>query len=51
MEKQRPPVAKKKYSPPLLTVHGTVRELTQKVGLHGKKDKVGGGGFRIRTQT
>lgn len=44
MRKQEAPPAKKKYSPPLLTVHGTVRELTQKVGLNGSKDKVGRGG-------
>jgi hypothetical protein len=29
---------KKPYSKPALTVYGTVRELTQKVGAHGKLD-------------
>jgi hypothetical protein len=32
---------KKPYSKPLLTVYGTVRELTQTRGPNGKKDKVG----------
>lgn len=39
---------KKPYSPPVLTVHGTVRELTQAVALKGGADK-GGKGFRVRT--
>ncbi len=39
---------KKPYSKPTLTVYGTVRELTQKVGTRGQPDKVGGGG-RNRT--
>jgi hypothetical protein len=30
---------KKPYSPPVLTVYGTVRELTQHVGRHGAPDK------------
>lgn len=38
---------KKPYSPPVLTVHGTVRELTQAVNLKGATDH--GGGFKIRT--
>jgi hypothetical protein len=29
---------KKPYSSPLITVYGTVRELTQKVGLRGTTD-------------
>jgi hypothetical protein len=29
---------KKPYSPPVLTVYGTVRELTQHVGRHGATD-------------
>ena len=29
---------KKPYSKPTLTVYGTVRELTQKVGVHGSRD-------------
>lgn len=33
--KQEP---KKPYSPPQLTVHGTVRDLTQKTGAFGKLD-------------
>ena len=38
---------KKPYSPPILTVYGTVRELTQKVGLRRTRD---GGKFpRVRT--
>jgi hypothetical protein len=39
--------AKKPYSSPILTVYGTVRELTQKVGLVRHRD---GGRFpRVRT--
>jgi hypothetical protein len=38
---------KKPYSKPTLTLYGTVRELTQRVGAHGTGD---GGGFpRNRT--
>lgn len=38
---------KRPYSSPILTVYGTVRELTQKVGLRRRTD---GGRFpRIRT--
>jgi hypothetical protein len=38
---------KKPYSSPIITVYGTVRELTQKVGFVGKND---GGHFpRIKT--
>jgi hypothetical protein len=29
---------KKSYSPPELTVYGTVAELTQRVGTHGNSD-------------
>ncbi len=29
---------KKPYSKPTLTVYGTVRELTQRVGTHGNRD-------------
>ena len=32
------PEPKKPYSPPQLTVYGTVRELTQKVGQSGSSD-------------
>jgi hypothetical protein len=39
--------AKKPYSSPILTVYGTVRELTQRVGLRRHRD---GGRFpRVRT--
>jgi hypothetical protein len=33
---------KKPYSKPTLTLYGTVRDLTQRVGLHGSND---GGSF------
>jgi hypothetical protein len=39
---------KKAYTAPILTVHGTVRELTQANQAGGKTDK-GGHGFRVRT--
>jgi hypothetical protein len=29
---------KKPYSSPIITVYGTVRELTQKIGIHGQID-------------
>jgi hypothetical protein len=29
---------KKPYSSPIITVYGTVRELTQKIGIRGKSD-------------
>jgi len=29
---------KKQYNPPILIVHGTVKDLTQKVGVHGTLD-------------
>jgi hypothetical protein len=32
---------KKPYTKPMLTVYGTVRELTQQRGNRGQKDKVG----------
>jgi len=39
--------AKKPYSSPILTVYGTVRDLTQRVGLRRQRD---GGRFpRVRT--
>jgi len=38
---------KKPYSPPVLTVHGTVRELTQAVSIKGATDH--GKGFKIKT--
>lgn len=37
---------KKPYTKPTLTVYGTVRELTQKVGVHGTLD----GRLTLRTQ-
>jgi hypothetical protein len=42
MDKPVKPVLKKPYSPPTLTVYGTVRDLTQNVGTVGSLD---GGGF------
>ncbi len=38
MAKPVAPIPKKPYLSPKLTVYGTVRELTLKVGIHGKKD-------------
>ena len=38
---------KKVYSPPQLTVYGTVLELTKRVGLHGSGD----GGSRLQVKT
>ncbi|HYA89619.1 MAG TPA: lasso RiPP family leader peptide-containing protein [archaeon] len=47
MDKPVKPDGKKPYTSPLLTVYGTVRELTQKVGLLRTQD---GGRFpRVRT--
>ncbi len=40
---------KKPYSKPTLTVYGTVRELTQRVGPRGKHDRAGGSPLRNRT--
>ena len=39
---------KKPYSPPLLLVYGTVRDLTQAQGRNGSRDR-GGTGQRMRT--
>jgi hypothetical protein len=39
---------KKPYVAPVLTIHGTVRELTQSNQVGGALDK-GGRGFRVRT--
>ncbi len=33
-----PPGVKKQYSPPVLTIYGTVRELTKVIGNKGNKD-------------
>jgi hypothetical protein len=38
---------KKPYSSPIITVYGTVRELTQKVGLRGHND----GGRLLQSKT
>jgi hypothetical protein len=38
MAKTAAPGPKRPYSEPKLTVYGTVRELTQKVGRRGKSD-------------
>lgn len=42
----KPPVKKKPYTPPVLTCYGTVRELTQKVGVQGQRD-----GLRTNSRT
>ncbi|MBZ5696729.1 MAG: lasso RiPP family leader peptide-containing protein [Acidobacteriia bacterium] len=47
MDKPASPVPKKPYLSPVLTVHGTVRDLTQKNLTGGKAD--GGRSPRIRT--
>ena len=39
---------RKPYVAPVLTIHGTVRELTQATQFGGKTDK-GGHGFRVKT--
>jgi hypothetical protein len=39
---------KKPYAAPILTIHGTVRELTQSNRAGGKLDK-GGRGFNVKT--
>lgn len=41
--------AKKPYQTPALKIHGTVRELTQKIATQGKAD--GGTFFKIYTST
>jgi hypothetical protein len=38
MDKPVKPEPKKPYSKPTLTIYGTVRELTQSVGIHGTRD-------------
>jgi hypothetical protein len=40
---------KKPYSKPTLTVYGTVRELTQRVGGRGNHDRRGGNPARNKT--
>jgi hypothetical protein len=48
MDKVEKQGVKKPYAPPHLTVYGTVRELTQKVGITPPDD--GGKKPRVRTQ-
>ncbi|HVB85246.1 MAG TPA: lasso RiPP family leader peptide-containing protein [Candidatus Dormibacteraeota bacterium] len=38
MDKAGIPAPKKPYTPPVLTVYGTVRDLTNQVGAHGQND-------------
>jgi hypothetical protein len=47
MAKPVAPIPKKPYLSPNLTIYGTVRELTLKVGLRGKRD----GGLRAPRNT
>jgi len=49
MAKPVAPGPKKPYSAPKLTVYGTVRELTQMVGIRGHGDG-GKRGLRVKTQ-
>jgi hypothetical protein len=49
MAKPVAPNPKKTYSAPKLTVYGTVRELTQAVGVRGHADG-GKRGVRVKTQ-
>lgn len=37
-KQEQKPALKKPYSPPTLTIYGTVEELTKKVGLSGQRD-------------
>lgn len=48
MQLARSDVPKKPYKPPVLIVHGTVTDLTRRIGTHGSFD-VGGGRGRIKT--
>jgi hypothetical protein len=41
--------AKRPYAKPKLTVFGTVRELTKRVGPRGKADRTGGNPIRNKT--
>ncbi len=47
MQLKRADVSKKPYKTPILIVHGTVKDLTQKRGSVGTRD----GGFRFRIRT
>jgi hypothetical protein len=49
MGKPAKPEPKKPYSKPSLTVYGTVRELTQRVGPRGKADRRGGNPLTNKT--
>jgi len=40
---------KKPYNPPILMIHGTVKDLTQTVGVHGTFDNGIPGSKRIKT--
>lgn len=40
---------KKPYSPPVLTIHGTVRDLTQALGVTGTNDGGTSNPFQIKT--
>jgi len=48
MQRPRAGELKKPYKPPILIIHGTVKDLTKVVGLVGTAD--GGQRFRIRTR-
>jgi len=47
MQPRTAEMLKKPYKPPVLTIHGTVKDLTRAVGPHGTKD--GGPGMRHGT--
>lgn len=48
MQPARSDVSKKPYKSPVLIVHGTVKDLTKQIGIHGSPD----GGTRFgRTNT
>jgi len=49
MQNLSPDSPKKQYNPPILIVHGTVKDVTQAVGVHGSFD-TGGSHFRIKTK-
>lgn len=49
MDKSGKPAPKKPYTPPVLTVYGTVRDLTKFVGVNGQNDggtPIGGPHYR-----
>lgn len=47
MQLKKLDLSKKPYKAPVLVVHGTVKDLTRAIGIHGTAD--GGSRFRIRT--